>query len=75
MGRLEVVVPESDRDRLKELARLLREGGSRASRLRSAVDLAVKDKRPPNFKEYLESAPLEGVDLTRDQDLGRDIEL
>lgn len=32
-------------------------------------------RRPENLKEILESAPLEGVDLTRHKDLPRDIDL
>ena len=30
---------------------------------------------PAGFKEFLRSAPLEDVDLTRERDLGREIEL
>ena len=29
----------------------------------------------PGLKALLASAPLEGIDLTRDRDLGRDVEL
>ncbi len=43
-------------------------GGARALMILGEVP-------PPELKALLESAPLEGVDLTRIRDLGRDVEL
>jgi prevent-host-death family protein len=40
-----------------------------------AVDeFRLMQKRQIDFKEFLASAPLEGVDLERDRDRGRDVE-
>jgi len=72
--RLEVTVPEEDRDAIREIAAVLRKGGARADRLRFALECALQDRRPPSFEELLESAPLEGLDLERIRDYPRDVE-
>lgn len=46
----------------------------------AAVVLSVADyerlkRKAPDFKAFLRSAPLAGVDLSRNQDVGRDIDL
>jgi antitoxin Phd len=46
----------------------------------AAVVLSIKEyeklkRRTPDFKEFLLRAPLDGVDLSRDPDPGRDIKL
>jgi len=71
--RVEVNVPEHDRGLLRAVAAELRLGGSTAARVRQALQTALADKRPPSFKQMLESAPLEGVELERSRDPGRDI--
>ena len=41
----------------------------------SAEEFELMQKRQIDFKEFLASAPLEGVDLERDRDYGRDVDL
>ena len=41
----------------------------------SVEEFRLMQKRQIDFKEFLAAAPLEGVDLERDRDYGRDIEL
>jgi prevent-host-death family protein len=41
----------------------------------SIEEFRLMEKRQIDFKEFLASAPLEGVDLERDRDYGRDVEL
>lgn len=41
----------------------------------SVEEFRLMQKRQMDFKEFLASAPLEGVDLERDRDHGRDVEL
>jgi len=43
-------------------------------RKKPAAKARRKPKRP-DFKEFLASAPLEGIDLTRERDYGRRVEL
>ncbi|KAA9131296.1 hypothetical protein F3N42_08190 [Marinihelvus fidelis] len=73
--RLEVSVPKDDRDRVRELAKALREGGPRAERLRSAIQNILDFDGPYSFIEFLQSAPFEDLDLEveRQKDPPRDI--
>jgi antitoxin Phd len=41
----------------------------------SVEEFRLMEKRQIDFKEFLASAPLEGVDLERDRNHGRDVEL
>jgi antitoxin Phd len=41
----------------------------------SVEEFRLMQKRQIDFKEFLASAPLEGVDLERDRDYGRDVDL
>ena len=41
----------------------------------SIEEFRLMEKRQIDFKEFLASAPLEGVDLERDRDYGRGVEL
>ena len=41
----------------------------------SVEEFRLMQKRQVDFKEFLELAPLEGVDLERDRDYGRDVDL
>ena len=41
----------------------------------SVEEYRLMQKRQIDFKEFLASAPLEGVDLERDRDYGRDVDL
>ena len=72
--RLEINVPEHDRDLLRVVAAELRAGGTIAGRIRNALQSALAHKQPVSFKEFLESAPMEGIDLERSGEPGREIE-
>ena len=41
----------------------------------SVEEFRLMQKRQIDFKEFLALAPLEGVDLERDRDYGRDVDL
>ena len=75
LARLEVVVPEGDREILRSLAKVLREDPQRAREIRQALRRIGHEGSRPNLKELLAAAPLEGIDLTRPRDLGRDVDL
>ena len=72
--RMEVSVPESDRELLRQTAANLRAGGEIADKTRSAMRSVINPYTGMNFKELLEAAPLEGVDLERSKETWRDIE-
>jgi hypothetical protein len=63
--RLEVNVPSEDKELLRSVASMLRSGGVDADRIRSILESALAGEELFDFKKYLESAPLEGVDLHR----------
>lgn len=73
--RVEVTLPEGDKSAIRQLAALLRAGDTRAERLRLTLEQVLNDSRPASFAELLESAPLEDVELHRNRELPRDIEL
>ncbi len=70
--RVEVSVPSGDAELIKRVAAGLRsgQGATRARILALAEGEGYVDP-----KELLMAAPLEGVDLTREDDLGREVEL
>jgi hypothetical protein len=73
IARVEVQIPRQDADLVRDIAKTLRDP-ARAEALR----LLLRTQNPyrgMSFKELLMSAPLEGVDLTRPLDYGRDVEL
>jgi hypothetical protein len=72
---LEINVPKRDRDLLRTAAIRLRAGGDVADRVRNALRAALSEGPPKSFKELLESAPLEGVDLERPPERWREIDL
>jgi hypothetical protein len=73
LTRVEVTVPGRDAALLRDVAKALRNPkGAAAARAFIRMHLVG---RTPDFKEFLASAPLEGVDLTRPLDFGRDVEL
>lgn len=73
--RLEITVPEQDRELLKVIAANLREGGRVAENTRSLLDTANNPYVGMNFKEFLESAPIEGLELERSGERTRDVDL
>ena len=70
--RLEVA-RESDRPLLREVARKLRDP-SGAVDLRAGLQTLLGNRSKLSKKAVLAAAPLEGIDLTRDPDPGRDID-
>lgn len=69
--RVEVMVPTQDAPVIREVAKALNDP-AQVTHMRALIRgrFAKMD-----FKELLASAPLEGIDLTRPLDFGRDIEL
>ena len=68
--RMEINVPQNDREMLSSLASILRAGGIDADRVRMVLGSALKGEELINFKQLLELAPLDGVDLERSRDTG-----
>lgn len=74
--RLEVTIPETDRDSLREIAAILRRDDFQAEHLRFVLESFLEGDVLLDFKKYLELAPLEGLDLERTKDSGiRDVNL
>lgn len=73
LARLEVQAPEGDKDLIRKVAGLLRGDPSRAAEVRSRLRQLTGEESKPSLKALLASAPLEGIDLTRDRSLGRDV--
>ncbi len=73
--RLEVQASEADRALIQKVARLLRGDPARAAEVRMRLLQILGGEPKPGLKALLEAAPLEGIDLTRIRDLGRDVEL
>jgi hypothetical protein len=72
--RCEVTVHRDDVDLIRTVAAALRDpesGGSARALLRERFSAPVAH----GFKELLASCPLEGLDLTRARDVGRDIDI
>jgi hypothetical protein len=72
--RLEVKVRKTDARLVREVVSALADPNLETQ---TRAFLREKFKAPTtmNFKEFLASAPLEGIDLTRDPDFGRDVDL
>lgn len=73
--RLEVLALASDRPLLREVARTLREEPGQARELRNSLEGLLGLRPTLSRKAVLAAAPLEGIDLTRSQDRGREIDL
>ncbi len=74
--RLEVQAPEADAPLLRELARVLRENSQEASEVRQVLRRALApEAQEGRLKQLLEAAPLEGVDLSRPREFGREVKL
>lgn len=72
LTRVEVHVPKKDVAFVREVASALSDP-ARAERVRAAQPASIYSGM--SFKEFLESAPFEGIDLTRSKDTRRDIDL
>jgi hypothetical protein len=73
--RVEVQVAAADAALIRRTARSLRDEGQGATRLRAQLLRLVGAPTSRGLKELLATAPLEGIELTRAQDHGRDVEL
>lgn len=73
--RLEVLALASDRPLLREVARTLREEPAQARELRSSLQDLLGLRPKLSRKAVLAAAPLEGIDLSRSNDRGREIDL
>lgn len=74
--RIEVQATPDDAGLLRSTARALRSDTAEAARVRRALREALAPELGGmDLKTLLESAPLEGVDLTRRKDLPRKVEL
>ena len=73
--RMEVNVPDCDRDLIRPTAANLRAGGDIAERTRSALSSVLNPYSGMNLKELLENAPpLDELDLERSKETARDID-
>ncbi|OXE36698.1 MAG: hypothetical protein CGW95_06125 [Phenylobacterium zucineum] len=72
--RVEVVVPRDDAALVRNLAAILRDT-TLADDLRRLLITKLGNPNARGFKALLESAPLEGIDLERQSDLPREIDL
>lgn len=76
LRRVELQAPEADAALLRDLARVLREDAQKAPGLRRVLRRALGEDAPEgSLKGLLEAAPLEGIDLSRPRDFGREVEL
>lgn len=73
IARIELQAPAADAALLRDIAKALRDAPGEPE-LRARLAAAVQRPRL-GLKAFLESAPLEGLDLTRVRYYGRDIEL
>jgi hypothetical protein len=71
--RIELRAPEQDAALLREIAAALADP-ERAGHTRTVLRELFAVYRAKNFKEFLAAAPLEGVDLERSRDTGRDVD-
>jgi hypothetical protein len=74
MTRVEVQVKRDDAVLVRGLAEALADP-ERAGETRALLRERFASGRPKGLKALLASAPLEGVDLIREQDRGRDVDL
>lgn len=72
--RIELRAPEQDAALLREVAAALADP-QRGARTRTVLSELFAVHRARGFKELLAAAPLEGVDLERSRDTGRDVDL
>jgi hypothetical protein len=74
MTRVEVHVSKDDAALVRGVARALTDP-ERERETRALLRERFAAKEAKGLKALLASAPLEGIDLTRDRDLGRDVDL
>ena len=72
--RVEVQVHKEDASLVRSVAQALSDP-ERSTELRSMLQAKFPALAAPDFKTFLESAPLDGIDLTRSRDMGRAVDL
>ena len=72
--RVEVNVPDSDRDLIRQTAANLRAGGNIAEQTRLALSSVLNPYEGMNLRELLENSPLGELDLERSKETWRDID-
>ena len=72
---MEVSIPDQDRELVKVMAANLRAGGQLAENTRSLMMNLLSPYAGMNFKEFLEAAPIDDLDLDRPLETTRDIDL
>lgn len=73
--RMELNVPDADRELIRRTAANLRAGGDLAEKTRIALLTVINPYEGMNLKELLEAAPIEELDLERSKESWRDIDL
>lgn len=74
MVRVEVQVGKKDASLVRKLASALTDD-AHAPSVRSLLQQHFSKAERPRLKDLLAAAPLEGIELIRDPDFGRDVEL
>lgn len=73
--RLEVQTAKEDAALIRQVTRALQSDPVRATQLRSHLHRLVDREPQSDLKALLASAPLEGIDLSRERDTGREVDL
>jgi len=73
--RVEVNVPDTDRELIRQAAANLRAGGEIAEETRTALSTVLNPWSGMGLKELIEAAPLEELELERSRETWRDIDL
>jgi len=71
---MEVSVPDSDRELIRQTAANLRAGGKIAEQTRTAINSIINPFAGMNLKELIEAMPLGELEIERSRETGRDIE-
>ncbi len=74
LTRMEVRVRKTDASLVREVVEALSDP-ERQHETRALLRERFAANRPKGLKALLAAAPLEGVDLSRDEDYGRDVDL
>ena len=73
--RLEVYASETDAVLIRHIAKVLREESEQAVQVRKQIRSLIGPREKPSLKALLASAPLDGIDLSRQKDTGRKVDL
>jgi hypothetical protein len=73
--RLEVQVLEPDAPLIRQITKVLRGDPLHATKIRARLRQIIGTEQKHGLKVLLASAPLEGIDLSRPRDRGRDVDL